>query len=119
MNKAILKQAVEEAKKSNYKFRVGAVMFSGSKIINKAYNDPNYIGYLRKHSRFPTRHAEIMLFHNTFPDCSVDVLVVRVSKKDKLTMARPCKTCMKYLIEKRVRRVYFTNYDGEIEKIKL
>jgi hypothetical protein len=54
----------------------------------------------------------------------VDLLVIRVTRDGRCTMSKPCMHCiskMNSIICKnyRIRSVYYSNYDGEIEKLSL
>jgi tRNA(Arg) A34 adenosine deaminase TadA len=45
------------------------------------------------------------------------IVVVRLGARGNLLLSRPCVRCLKAIRKARVRRVYFSNNDGGIEKI--
>lgn len=47
------------------------------------------------------------------------VYVTRFLHDGTPTMARPCRLCQKHLYEKGVRRVRYTDWDGEWQKMKI
>jgi len=113
MNKPkIIQAAIDEASKSTYKHKMGAVIFNGKRIIGKGYNKP--CSWSRKlHPRFKkwpnSIHAEascILSARKTLK--GLDMLVVRVNIKNQLREARPCKYCLSYLNYVGIKTVYFT-----------
>ena len=45
--------------------------------------------------------------------------VVRFTNRGQPTMAKPCVWCQDYMRKKGVRRVKYTNWNGEWEKMRL
>jgi len=116
----ILAEAIKEANKSTYKFRVGAILYKGPSIINRAYNTLGFIGYRKNIFEFePTRHAEIACLHKIrrkrLKECSI--LVVRIDKNGDLVSARPCKACLAALNLAKIKKIYYSNYNGEIVRL--
>lgn len=64
-------------------------------------------------------HAEMDLIRQ-FPEGSVkEITVVRFMKNGDATMAMPCKHCQRFLKRHGVKKVYYTNWDGGWEVMKL
>jgi tRNA(Arg) A34 adenosine deaminase TadA len=65
----------------------------------------------------PLIHAERRLVSKLGMDAKL-VIVVRVSKGNgQLTMAKPCPDCEKALRLKKPRKVYYTSFDGTLDRL--
>jgi len=118
----IIKTAIKTALDSKHEFTVGCVVYSGSTIIKTACNTSQYLGYRKNLFLYiPTRHAELNAIHGVEREVlkQASVLVVRVDRKGKLVSAQPCSACLKGLIKAQIRRVYYSNYQGEIVRLDL
>lgn len=125
MTVGVFNRCVEEANKSNYEVRLGAVIFKGSKIISSGHN------YIRScssvHSRYRkwmnSLHAEVDAIINA-GDVSklkgASILVMKVSKKyGKLSNGNPCPWCKLLIKNSGIKTIYYSNKFGEIESIKV
>lgn len=114
-----VQMAIAAARVSTHQFRMGAVLFRGAKIISVACNSKRFCGYVKKVKEIANFHAEIAACHNVPAETisGSDILVVRIKADDTLAMAKPCKFCLGYLREKNIRRIYFSNKLGEIERL--
>lgn len=101
--------AKQQALKSNMDHKHGSVIVYKNKIIAKGYNHHvNY--YNHKHSM----HAEIDAITKIkkipidFSMC--DMYVVRVSNESDaiLKLSKPCKNCVKTILEFGIKRVYYS-----------
>ena len=64
-------------------------------------------------------HAEMALLKKC-KEGDVDIIhVIRFSKDGTITMAKPCPYCQKFLRQYGVKKVYYTNWSGEWEILKL
>lgn len=120
--KHIVKEAIRVANKSKHEFRVGAVLYKGGSIIRASFNTKQYINYRRKNFIFvPTRHAEMACMHlmplDVLNDCSM--LVVRVSKANTITCAKPCSACLSAMLNAGIKKIFYSDYDGEIVKLQV
>lgn len=115
----ISKGAISEAAKSNYIFKHGAISFNRGKPVGKGFNNTEIHGGLaRNYGYFGGRHAEVQALQNV--QKADTLLIVRIRRGDKkLSMSRPCDKCLKYLRDKGVKKVWFSNWSGEIEKMRL
>jgi len=109
-------------------YNLGAVITKGSRIIAtgacSTKTDPKNPKW-----RSPTLRTQICaevkacfaaqrLLGACLKGC--DLYVVRVSKASgQCRMARPCRHCQAYLREVGIRRVYYTDRDGEIAQLSL
>lgn len=63
-------------------------------------------------------HAEMNVLRFAKPGDTIDVM--RFSpKSEELTMAKPCKLCMKFMREAKIKKVRYTDWDGIWQEIKI
>ncbi len=120
--KSIIKIAIEEAEKSNFRYKVGAVIFKSNRIYSKGHNyqsRPNNNLHPALRHPYYTVHAEIDAISKLKrDDCSqLNLLVVRITGKRnvRLAMSKPCIPCQKALKFMNFRRIYFSNELSQIE----
>lgn len=105
--------------------RHGAVLTKGGKIINASCNVNRYRAFADRfwHKKFAhgTVHAEIgaILGLDRSVTENSTVYVVRVNGDGKFRNSRPCDMCQSALSFCGVRTIFFTNENGELEKMKL
>lgn len=119
---SIIRIAIKEALKSNFKYKVSAIIFKSNRIYSKGHNyqcRPNNNLHPKLRHPYYTIHAEIDAISKlNNKDCSnLDILIIRISgkKKLKLSMAKPCIYCQKALKFMKFRKIYFSNEKSEIE----
>lgn len=123
MTVGILRRCMEECEKSSYKFRVGAVVFKGKRILSSGHNGLRSSTIPNKHKTYHNSlHAEqnalLKLDWSTLKGASI--LVLKCSKTAKsLSNARPCSMCMKLLSFVGIKNIYFSDVDGSINHITL
>ena len=121
MTPGILKLSLEECEKSTYRFKMGAVVFKGTRILASGHNGirSSRIHPLHKYYN-NSLHAEQDCILNvkdwsTLKGCSI--LVMRISpSKGILGMSEPCEICMGILNHVGIKNIYYTNQKGEIVK---
>lgn len=105
------KIAIEIAKTSIEKHRIGAVIFDRSnyvsspnrcfsvKVLNKSspYSEHAEEGAINK-----AIYSKINLKHST-------LIVVRINNKNQLMLAYPCRKCQKRISNVGIRNIYFSN----------
>ena len=116
-----LSLAIEEANKSLHRQKVGAVIFNKKVVISSGHN------YKLKSVRSVTQkylkyryaiHAEIDAIIKAKADLKgASILVVRVNNNGELRMAKPCKYCMMYIDYVNIKNIFYSNRNGEIEKL--
>ena len=96
-------------------YRLGAVLFKKKQVINAKTNTGKPAEILREFTSFPLLHAETnCVVSHGFDNCSgLDLAIARVHKNGDLSMARPCETCMKVIKKVGIRRIYWTNWEGD------
>lgn len=107
-----LKKAVEEAKKSTFIPKVGAVIFNKGEFISFGHNYANRS--IKKHhpkyrkSKY-SLHAEVNAIIKAKTDLNgKSILVIRINNKDQFRLARPCKHCMEYLKYAGIKNCYYS-----------
>jgi tRNA(Arg) A34 adenosine deaminase TadA len=81
-------------------FMIGSIAIRGDGVMVKALNGP---------SRFPTRQAHSEFRLSKKIDYGATIYVARVRLVDgEFGMSKPCPSCMKALLSKRVKKIYYT-----------
>jgi len=108
--------AVSTAEKSNHdKWKLGSVIWRGGSVIstgfNRVKNDPAIV---EDEKYFQcTIHAEVDALRNAGETSGAKLFVARVTKGGNLALAKPCNRCMKAIKEHGIKRVYYTDSNGE------
>lgn len=125
MNTQLLKAAINQAEKSKYRHRVGAVLFKDSKILSYGFNATNHSNSVKTSHKFDSLHAEAsalskMIRTGRMKECyNASMLVVRLRKDGTLALALPCEDCYRLMKACKIKTCYFSNDDGLISEIKL
>ena len=121
----IVERCISEARKSSYKFKIGAVIFKGPRIISSAHNSIRSCSAIKPQYRKweNSLHAEQAAILNS-KDISklkgCDILVMKISKTEEhVSNAMPCEFCMASLIKVGIKKVYYSNSEGGISIIDL
>lgn len=124
ISSGIIKRCLEECEKSTYRFRIGAVIFKGSRIISSGHNGIRSVFQIKnKFKKYENSlHAEQSALMNIdwskVKGCSI--LVMRISpSKGILGNAEPCEICQRILEHTGIKTVYYSNEKGEIVRVKL
>lgn len=112
MNNRWVKNAVDEAKKSTFHIKVGAVIFNKSKFVSSGHNHANR-SIKKHHPRFRKTeysiHAEVDAIIKAKTDLKgKSILIVRINNNDKFRLAKPCKYCLKYIRHVGIKRIYYS-----------
>lgn len=124
----ILRRALDVTEKSEYyPYKVGAVVFKGSRILSEGTNAIR--GCTRVPSEYKkfchTLHAEqdalSKLLNNPDVIKGASILVIRINNNaaGKISMAKPCEFCQKMIEDYGIRNVYYSDYNGEIKKMRI
>lgn len=114
--------AEKQAKKSPFlKHRVGAVIMKGSRVLSTGFNSIRY----SKVSKQPTSHAEAAAICKLLKDgrladlCGSDLYVTRFTKSGSVSCARPCSSCEQLIRSVGIRKVFYTDFDGQTKEMKV
>lgn len=119
----IIKRCLEECEESEYKFRIGAVIFKGKRILSSGHNGLRSSRISSQHKIYANSlHAEqaalLELDWTKLKGCSI--LVMKCSKTEKsLSNAFPCEMCQKFLTYVGIKDVYYSSETGTIEYYRL
>ena len=105
------------------KWKLVAAIFN-KKPVSVAYNDlkkthpltaKGYKGYLAR------THAEIRCIRNTPPSClkGATIVVARANDCSHLQMARPCSICMKIIREVGIKKIIYSDNNGNFIEERL
>ena len=117
-----LQLAIETAKSSPSKKRVGAVLLKKNKVIATAVNLERKSHPLQ--AKFAKRvglwqkiylHSEIAALIKAREDADT-IVVARVNPQNKMRNAKPCKICALALEEAGVKNIYYSTDDGFMYK---
>lgn len=97
-------------------FRVGAILFSRKHILQAKHNSYKTHPALVKFFKYPFMHAEAacILAHGLDNCKGLDMLVMRVGKKNDVTMAKPCDSCADLIRHVGIRKVYYSDWSGNV-----
>lgn len=112
MNNRWTKIAVDEAKKSTFNPKVGAVIFNKGIFISSGHNYGNR-SIKKHHPKYRKTkysiHAEVDAIIKAKTDLKgKSILVIRINKQDQFRLARPCNYCMEYLKYVGIKRIYYS-----------
>jgi len=125
-NKRYIELAKRVAEQSNYgKFRHGAVLVKGSSVRSVSCNKHRHCSFgarFRKEGDGEaTLHAELgaILGMDRSTTHGSDVYVARINRGGEARISKPCPMCEAAMRHVGVRRVYYTNEHGKIERMRL
>lgn len=113
----IIALAQAAAARSNERWRVGAVIYSGSTVLGVGTNDMTGTSPKSPHA-FRTRHAEFNALMRV-PEAKrrgSSVFVYRVGRDLKTHLAKPCPACQAMLDWSGVKRIEWSVEDGIYER---
>jgi len=99
-----------DSKDANRCYRLGAVGVRTDGVVLGCSN-------LCVREKCPEAHAEYRTAKMMTPHSTL--FVVRIGRQGEWRLAKPCSTCMSYMKNKQVKRVYYTISPGEYGVIKL
>jgi tRNA(Arg) A34 adenosine deaminase TadA len=117
-----LQLAIQTAKSSPSKRRVGAVLLKKSKVIATAVNLEQKSHPLQ--AKLASKvglgekiylHAEIHSLIKAKEDADT-IIVARVNSQNKLRMAKPCPICALALEQEGIKNIYYTTNEGFMYK---
>lgn len=105
----MLNLALKLCKKSDHRqHHHGCIVTRGGAVVAMGYN------------RGET-HAEVAALKKMWPSerKGTKLWSIRFLKSGRFGMAKPCKNCMKFIIESGVKVLYYTDETGSIIRVKL
>lgn len=112
ISSTLINIAIEEAKKSDHKQKVGAVIFDKKRIISKGHNtkQKSIKKFHPRFQRFPfSVHAEVDSIINAKKDLKgLSILVIRINKNNQFRLSKPCFNCMNYIQYVGIKKVFYS-----------
>lgn len=119
----VIKLCLLESEKSNYRFKIGAVVFKGSRILSSGHNEIRSVRYInnRYKTYLNSLHAEqAALLHldwNRLKNASI--CIIRATQNGTLGNAFPCPICMGLIQHVKIKTIWYSNADGNIVSVKV
>lgn len=97
--------------------KVGAAVFKGSRLISIGWNSTKT--HPNSKTRHKAHHAEFsaLIGNYKYDLMGSTIFVARVTPGGAISMAKPCDECQKIIGAAGVKKVYFTNHAGNVEKL--
>ena len=96
------------------RFRLAAVLASGSTIHAFGVNEPRWDSFVPS-----STHAEIACLRNVYSAEGMDLYVARILANEMPACSKPCPECMKVIREKKVERVHYIDENGHWQTMEL
>lgn len=105
--------AIEEAKKSDHKQKVGAVIFDKKRILSKGHNTCQK-SVKKLHPKFQrfrySVHAEVDAIIKAKKDLKgTSILVIRLNKNNQFKLSKPCANCMNYIEYVGIKKIFYSD----------
>lgn len=108
-------RATKEAKRSTFKFRVGAVIVKSGRVVSTGFNVVN----ARNPSReYPTIHAEerailaLLKSHRLNQLAGAKIYVSRILSSGNTALSFPCNHCLSLIKSVGIKEVIYTTKEG-------
>ena len=112
-----IEKLVKLASNSPIQYKHGACLLKGNKTYSFGFNKFNKEIYLNNQMIKFTIHAEMDAIYKTKNKNikGMDILIIRIGKiNDNLKYSRPCNNCIEKMMRRGIRKVYYSNHNGEI-----
>lgn len=113
------REAIKEAKKSKFRYRLGAIAISNGQIVARAFNQRNNHPFLFRRYGFHSIHAEaaaVLKSKHYNPDT---LIVVRILRNNNLTCSYPCKKCQQIIKDFGFKKVIYIDWNGKTQELKI
>ena len=120
----VLKQAINEASKSSFNHRVGAVLMKNNHALASGFNQLRHQGTIKTSHWKGSLHAEVACLIDALrkvPKSKIrgtTLVVVRLKRDGTLGLAFPCKDCYDLIESFGIKRVIFSTNTG-VSEIKI
>jgi deoxycytidylate deaminase len=110
--------ALKQAHKSAFKYKIGAVITKGGRILGTGYNTVKTYSKDNPHPYKDSIHAEVKAAFNAIRRGPASRLhggtayVARVSSCGAGRMARPCISCLRFLKNLGITKLVYTTNEG-------
>lgn len=107
---------IKVAQESNISYKHSAGLIYNDKIHSIGVNKFIPFKKYKDIQLYRTIHAELSIFEKIPKRIAkgMDIIVIRINKGSQLKNSRPCKDCINELQRIGIRKVYYSNDDGNI-----
>jgi len=118
----LIKRAAKVAMDSQYRWRHGAVVAKGNKIIGWAPNKFRNSPFVDAEN--VSDHAEAAVIRELLKNYSdlkgTTIYIARLGRTGDIRMSRPCSNCMKLIVDAGIKEIVYTNEISgySVEQIK-
>lgn len=118
----MLRIASKLAERSDFRYRLGAVIVKGGCVISTGFNKIRYVKGRIERKNEISLHAEqaaiLAIIHRLDALAGSTIYVSRVRSDGSHAMARPCPYCMRLIQSVGIKKmVYTTDYGSKHEKV--
>lgn len=116
----LTKIAINEARKSPHRQRIGAVIFDKNGIVSSGYNQVRSARSLtKKFIRWPhSIHAEIdAIIKAKVSLKNKNIIVIRLNKQGIFRLAKPCQHCQLYIEHVGITGILYSTNEGAIKQL--
>ncbi len=118
----LIRRAVRVAENSTYRWKHGAVVAKGNKVLGFAPNKLRNAPLVDQHN--VSDHAEratlreLLKVRDDLRGCTI--YIARINKTGDTMMSRPCTDCMKAIVAAGIKEIVYTNELGSysVEQVK-
>ena len=108
--------------------RIGCAVYYKGALLAKGHNTDKTCPLQKKYNRYRFKgmntldkgHAEIMALKKIrwldIDFSQVEVYTYRELKDGKISMSRPCESCMAFIKELKIKKIFYTTADGFAEE---
>jgi deoxycytidylate deaminase len=115
--KNYVKIAIQEASKSTYGHKLGAVVLRKNRIVGKGFNKLKTNRMLREQYGYYSIHSECAAI---LDGARGDTLVVvRLMKNGSLSCSKPCEKCVVFAKDFGIKTIIYTDWDSSFKKMRL
>lgn len=120
----LIRKAVKVAQQSTYRWKHGAVVAKGNKVLGCAPNKKRNFSAFNYPGDHYTDHAEratlreLLKVRDDLRGCTI--YIARINKDEKTMMSRPCVWCMWAIHAAGIKEIVYTNEMGSysVEKVE-
>ena len=122
---SIMELARRQAIQSCLPMKHGAVLFKGGSVLNVSHNRNQFNAFGMRfnggNTLKATLHAELSCVLNLDKSITqgASIMVVRIRSNGDYALSKPCEMCHGSLLFTGVKKVYYSNNEGELEVMRL
>lgn len=98
--------------------RVGAALFKGKSLVSIGWNSKKT--HPDSLTRYKAHHAEFACLTGLYKTdlATTTIFIARITKGNNIGISKPCDACATLLRTSGIKKVFYTNQKGEIERLR-